>query len=208
MWIERTYWSNIPLAEYIQKFDTDDVSVEVRCDGLEAINATKRWNFKLSTNNSHFNLSSVLHHLMRGNNNQPRFDHIRGNQDIPGQRLDQWTRINVIVDSLSKIALWKFVVSQSSTPIITSKENLTNGVQITENSVIRSNLKIEMKYQLVKIDILKFAKKGKLQFALTEKCNENLEVFHCLVSNTKLIAVRQLIKCHSGFYSTVEILIR
>ena len=79
-------------------------TVELGCDREEAFKVATQHLFQPSTCMSHYNLTLKLHYLI---NNSPitwEFRHVKGNQDKlkSVDELDEWERLNVYADSLTK----------------------------------------------------------------------------------------------------------
>ena len=55
--------------------------MEVRCDSMEAIEVVNRFEYKPSTIYSYYNLSGILHKLIREFVEYPIFTNVQGYQD-------------------------------------------------------------------------------------------------------------------------------
>jgi hypothetical protein len=78
------HWQSIAI-----RFDLPDVDMEIRSNGLEAIKAVGRFEYKLTTNIAQYNIISVLHQIIKGMEKRLIFDYIKGHQDEVTEELNQ-----------------------------------------------------------------------------------------------------------------------
>ena len=88
-------------------------SIEVGCDGMEAVKAASRFQFEPNVKISHFDMVSTLHQLINDSPLTWSFRHIKGHQDERNNfhELTEWEQMNVIVDSRAKSLLWTIIES-------------------------------------------------------------------------------------------------
>ena len=64
------------------------MKIDIRCDGLEALKATKRFEYKLTIGIAYYDIILVPHHIIKGITIKPTFNHVRGHRDLESVVLD------------------------------------------------------------------------------------------------------------------------
>ncbi len=79
---------------------------------MEAYNAAARYNYRPSTQISHFDLVSTMHKLIQKSQLQWKFRHVKGHQDdnINIENIDILGQLNMVADANAKVTLWEHIV--------------------------------------------------------------------------------------------------
>ena len=92
--------------------------------------------------------------------------------------------MNIISNSLAKLALREYVNSEKILLIYYNTYNCFPAITTEGGSAIRSNLRRQLKYLLLKNEIMQYwASKGKLKYLPSLDSDEDLGVFHYAVPN-------------------------
>jgi len=145
------------LKRICMKFNLQNVSVELRCDGMEALRGTETYHHNQSTNIRYFDLLSTLDRLINESPIQIIFNHVNGHRDRTSTRLTLWEELNVIADIRTKVALWELISEERTMPIRQTHPLTLNPILLqsfNRSLQISSNLKAQLYYCLINRDIV------------------------------------------------------
>ena len=99
------------------------------------------------------------------------------------------------MDSLAKVVIWKFINSEDLMPQVVPKDRIITGIRIDKVRLIIFKLRNELKYQLPKLDVMKYwSDKEKLSFSVISNYLEDQEIFQYTVRNIEHSLVKWLTK--------------
>lgn len=184
----------------MKKYNIRTGNTKLGCDGEEAYKIATRAHFKPSTKVVHFELVSILHHLINSSHIHWTFRHVRGHQDkhTSFQNLDLWSRLNVIADANAKVALWEKVVTDQSTPILSPPSNTIPPVTLEVGSkhfTICSKLFKNLKQCISRQNALDY---WKTKHVPIDNENSDIDAFKHASRNTPNGQQRWLAKWFSG----------
>ena len=129
-----------------QNHNLVDVEVEVRCDGLEAIQNAKHSSDPTKLNIGHFDLVSTLRKVILSLPSEVKFNHAKGHRDDVSKNLSLWEKLNVMVDLRAKMALWEVINGEKSQPPFHSHSSAHRPISIQRAEYSSSRKAIAREY--------------------------------------------------------------